>query len=59
MRVLAMLLGLAVVLLGVAVGVHDLALKHTSRTIEALALGLVLAGVAVIALANTYSRGRS
>ncbi len=58
MRVIAILLGLAVVLLGVVVGVHELQLEHTSNTIEALGLGMVLGGLIVIALANVYSPGR-
>ncbi len=58
MRALASLLGLAIVILGVGVGVHELQIKHSSHTIEALALGLVLAGLAVIALADVFSPRR-
>jgi hypothetical protein len=58
-RFLAPLLGLVAVILGVVVAAHDLTLKHTSRTIEALGVGLVLLGAAVVALVITGSSARS
>ena len=58
MRVFASLLGLAIVVLGVGVSVHELQVKHTSHAIEALGLGVVLAGLAVIALADVFSTAR-
>jgi hypothetical protein len=55
---LAALLAAITAVLGVVVIIHDLSLKHHSRTIETLGAGLLLIGVAVVAMVIEFSGGR-
>lgn len=55
---LAALLAAVTAVLGLVVLFHDLSLKHHSRTIEAIGVGLLLLGVAVIAMVAELSSGR-